>query len=185
MKGSKLQIDVGSIISSTFEKDFFYDKGSERTIYQINNHINQFNQRYPDLVCNLLSALKVHFPSATIEDHTQFFNNDRCIRFLLQLNSIERYVLQISIFEAFSIYKRSFKIESGRYYYDEIKFINNGESPICDKAFECLPIECQNFTWLERQTLEKNIPQFSVVQKEPSLSHIIKVADVLFTTHYI
>jgi len=177
--------DYKYIIDSVFDKDFFTDKGSEATVENIQSHIKAFNRSFPNLSRYFLDNLKSEFPNALIENYTQFFNNDRCIRFLVQINDQERYVLQIGIFEIFSIYKHSYKIMNNKYQYDEVFFIDKGEVAIADKFYHCLPTVCEHFEWLEREFLNQEVSAFSNKLHDKELSHIVKVADLLFTSHYI
>lgn len=172
-------------IGDFFDKDFFADKGSVATNAKIQSTITEFTNCYPNLITDFLKELRDNFKSATIENHTQFFNNDRCIRFLVQINHNERYIIQIGIFEMFSVYKHSFKILNGKYSYDSINFINERQSTFTDLFYKCLPMECQHFPWLDSDILDTIVSDFSTIEKDPRLSHIVKLADVLFTKHYI
>jgi hypothetical protein len=173
------------IIAQLFNKNFFLGNESSSTVKNIQSNINAFNQQFPNLENYFLDSLKSSFSDALIENHTQFFNNDRCIRFLVQLADYERYVVQISVFKLFSIYKHPFAMVNSKYIYEDITFINNQELDVADLIHSCLPTDCKHFDWLNKDILNQIVPAFSVIEKDEKLSHIVKIADVLFTSHYI
>jgi len=64
--------EIKKIIETNFEKDFFFDKGSQRTVKNIQNQIDSFNNKYPDYVDQISHNLEKNFPNAKIEAWTHF-----------------------------------------------------------------------------------------------------------------
>ncbi|RZK23231.1 MAG: hypothetical protein EOO43_08710 [Flavobacterium sp.] len=177
--------DITHFINNNFQRNFFYDVGSEKTKINIINHIERFEKENPNAITDLLISLKKSFPDAKIENWTQFYNFDRCIRFLIEIDYTERYICQISIFGYFSIYKHSMQYAQGTYTYDDISFYNHYESLACDKIHKCLLPTFKNLIWLDRDILEKVINDFSIITDDPLFTIKITVADILFSNHYI
>jgi len=175
---------IYSKIDQTFEREFFYD-GSEITIKRIENEVRVFKERHPDYVMTLLGDLGKSFPEAKIENWTQFFNYDRCMRFLIEVNEELRFIAQVSIFNYFSIYQHPMKLADSRYNYGDLVFINKDETELCNQIYECANGNSGDFTWLQSDILNEVIKDFSILADDKKFCNEIKIADALFTEHYI
>ncbi len=181
---SEIQSNIQSVIN-LFGKDYFYDSGSIQTVNNIKEEISLFEKRNPDFLVLFLKSLRASFPNANIENYTHFFGNDRCVRFLIEIDEKLRFICQVSIFNFFSVYQRPRKVVNSINKYREISFINQDQSEICNKIYDCANICSEHLVWLNRDILKQVIDQFSSYIPELSYANEIKVADVLFTTHYI
>ncbi len=174
---------IANLITNTFESQYFVDSGSLKTETILTEQIEGFNMEYPNVIAHILRQLRNSFPKAQIENWTQFFNLDRCIRFLVQFDEEERYVYQLSIYGFFSVYHSPYSLCDGKYTYGEKKFINPLEFEVGDKMYECAKVLKEEPVWLEKETLNQIVFDLSI----PQIGHkyVIALADVLFTTHYI
>lgn len=177
--------EINQVINHNFEKDFFYDRGSLRTELNIKNQIKIFEEINSDVLNNVLTKLKETFPDAKIENWTQFFNLDRCLRFLIELNGQQRVISQLSIFGYFCVYEHSTQLVQDIYTYDETVFVNLNESLICDQLYKCFVSASNEPKWLHREVLEQIFEDFSIIDTDPLFSHKITIADILFTNHYL
>lgn len=172
-------------ITDNFEREYFGSLGSESTIFNIKKDIESFEERNPELVNSFRKSLILNFPNSNIENYTHFFDGDRCARFLVEIDNQLRFICQISIYNFFSVYQHSMKYANGRYEYDEVTFINNGESDYCDKMYHGLNNLSKDFIWLGREILSQVIPELSILGNVNDYNDEIKIADVLFTSHYL
>lgn len=177
--------EIYQIINEQFEKNFFYDSGSAVTNDNLKLRIKEFEEQHPDALIRFLKELKDNFPEAKIENWTQFFNLDRCIRFLVETNKENKFICQLSIFGYFCVYKHTAHIIEGQYDYDKIHFYNPNESEVCDKIYNCSLKTSVNPIWLKREVLEEIVQNFSLIDSDPLFRHEISVADILFTSHYL
>lgn len=175
--------EILSTIKNIFEDQFFSDKGSKKTDDTLIRDINGFNIRYPNIITDFHSNLKSAFPNVVIENWTQFFNLDRCIRFLIRFDDENRFICQLSIYGYFSVYQSPYYFIDGKYIFGEKKFIEIGEIEVCNRFYECANILPNSIEWLDRKTLNQTVFDLSI--KEINYTHIIKVADTLFTNHYL
>ena len=174
---------IFNIISNSFEKNYFLDYGSLQTENALLKQIECFNLNYPTAVKDYFTNLKILFSQALIENFTQFFNLDRCIRFLVQLDEKNRFVCQLSIYGYFSVYHSPYEIKNNLYNYGKKMFIEENEIEICDKLYECSNVIDKKPIWLGRDALRETAFDLSI----PKIGHqyLVTVADVLFTQHYI
>lgn len=177
--------NISRIIANTFNRDFFLGYGySLNTEEKLKDQINTFNNTYPNAISDFLENLRKSFPEVQVEDWTHFFSQDRCARFLVQFDEQRRYVCQLSIYNYFSVYHCPYNFANDRYTYGKKQFINQFELQVCDRMYECAAaITNETPIWLEREKLNEIVFDFST----PGFIHdyVIKVADVLFTTHYL
>lgn len=180
---SKGNSNIQSVIN-LFEKDYFYN-GSVQTVNRIKKEINLFETKNLNFPQRFLNNLRTNFPNTNIENFTHFIDNDRCVRFLIEIDEELRFICQVSIFNFFSVYQRPRKVVDSMNEYGEIRFIDKNQSEICNIMYECANICSEDLVWLEKGTLTQLIDQFSSYIPELAYTHEIKIADVLFTTHYI
>lgn len=173
------------LINNVFEKSYFYDQGSEKTILNISKQIDLFKKKYPSLLMNFLQNIKQSFPDAKIENFTHFFYHDRCLRFLVEITEKFRFVCQLSIFNFFSVYQHPITFQNGKYEYEDLTFINKNESDICNKLYSCTNVRSEEWDWLDRDLLTTVIDDFSILTTDAKFNYKITIADALFTTHYI
>lgn len=176
---------ISLIVTNNFEQGYFLDRGSIKTTKKIEEQINAFNNRYPNAISDFLDNLRKCFPEAQVEDWTHFFSLDRCVRFLVQFDEQRRYVCQLSIYNYFSVYHCPHHFANGRYTYGKKQFINKMEVNVCDRMYNCAAaITDEAPIWLEREKLNEIVFDFST---HGFIIHdyVIRVADVLFTTHYL
>lgn len=176
--------EIEKIIETNFERDFFFDKGSPRTVKNIQNQIDLFNNKYPNYVEEISNNLEKSFPNTKIEAWTHFFRQDRSVRFLVEINEQERYVLQASIFGFFTVYRRSCVFSNDKYSYGNAEFINKGESTVADQLYLCLP-NFEKFPWVDKIKLTEIVPSLSVLNEDERFSFKISVADAVFSDHYL
>lgn len=143
-----------------------------------------FTKSYPNFSEQLLCNLQETFPYAKIEKWTHFFRHDRSVRFLLEISEHDRYILQISIFKYFCVYKRPCVFNGDHYSYGETEFINKGENPLADRLYHCLP-NYFDFPWIDREKLKEVVPSLSLKTEDSRFSFFITVADALFSDHYL
>jgi hypothetical protein len=185
--------DVFKIIDSNFiDEGFFQDKDDFTTEIRIRKNIERFSAKYPDLLSRFLSKLKTNFPNAVIDDCSQLFSLDRCLRIRIKIDENTQFICQISIFEFFSVYSAPVNNISGIEYQEsqtsQLKFIDPDEDNTCDRIYECL-IDCNvDFIWLKRGLLEEVIPRLSesdyLGESFYDGLYVISVGCVLFTKFY-
>lgn len=175
--------EILNIINSTFEKDYFLDKGSPKTEMNLKNQIDSFNHTYPTAQKDFLENLRYNFVDAKIENFTHFFDLDRCIRFLVEMENDRRFVCQLSIYGYFSVYESPSRLENEKYTYGTKEFIDKNNLEICDTLFNCSNVISKPPIWLTKEILNETIFDFSI----PNINYEskIKIADCLFTSHYI
>ncbi|WP_316735830.1 hypothetical protein [Pedobacter aquatilis] len=177
--------DIYQIIENHFERNYFYNSGSIKTEENIQHLIENFERAHPNLSNRLMSDLKSNFPEVKVEHWTQFFNHDRCIRYLIEIDEVQRFICQVSIFGYFSIYQHAYHLKDGRHVYDNVKFMDKGDSKICDRVYESICGPSFAPIWLERNVLKYVVPEFSLNTCNELYSYEISVADILFTNHYL
>ncbi len=176
--------DIQEIINLNFERDFFFDKGSLKTVKDVEHQIDVFNKKYPNYADQLYATLKEALPNVKIEDWTHFFRQDRSVRFLLEIDEQERYVLQVSIFGFFCVYRRSCVFDGEQYSYGKIEFINQGKHLLTDQLYYCIP-NYNEFPWIAEGTLKEIVPSLSILNDDKRYSFCITIADALFSDHYL
>lgn len=176
---------IYQIIKNLFRRDFFYDQGSATTTENINVQIKKFEKENPNATTIFLNNLNNSFPNIKIENFTHFFNQDRCIRFLIQISEEKRFICQLSVFNYFSVYQHSVKFIDGRYEYEKPHFVNTNESEICDEIYRCSKVNAIRAIWLSRDILNEVVDEFSILDDDPLFRYEIKISDILFTDHYI
>lgn len=175
---------ITHIINETFDREYFTDFGHMDTTRKLKEQIDAFHKQFPSAEIDILANLRASFPGIQIENWTHLFNLDRCIRFLVQFDEERRYVCQLSIYGYFSVYHCPYHLENKRYIYGKKQFINQSELEECDRMYECVAaITNEQPIWLTPEKLDEIIFDFSI----PSIKHdyVIKLADVLFTQHYL
>jgi hypothetical protein len=176
--------EIGFLLDK-FDKDFFRDR-NESTTNQIRTDVDLFNSTYPDLYRDFLAWVKIRFRDSHLEDWSHLFNGDRCHRLLVEIDSELRFICQISIYNFFSVYQHSIKREGDKYAYGDLNFIQPSESGICDEIYEILKqAGGTNFIWLDRSILHSPIQKLSIFNQEERFAHVVTVADLLFTDHYL
>ena len=151
--------------------------------------LEEFTQLYPSFNIELYEFLIKSFPNAVITDCTQFYTLDRCVRFIVEIDSNERLVCQYSILGYFCIYKiplpekledilKNILLET------KIHFFDPNTSSIADKIYE-FEYKKLSFIWLHTQILEENVKELSIIPNGANdLYHYVTFADALFTEHY-
>lgn len=177
-------IEIEEIIKINFERDFFLGEGSLTTIKNIEHQIDLFSNKYPNYTDQVSHSLNEAFPIAKIEAWTHFFRQDRSVRFMIEIDERERYVLQVSIFEYFCVYRRSCAFDGEKYSYGKTEFINKGEHLFTDLLYRCIP-NYDKFPWVDKGTLKEIVPTLSILNEDEKLSFPITVADALFSDHYL
>lgn len=168
-----------------FERAFFLGQHSEKTIDYIEQEIQEFNKKYQSLQADFEEGLLKFSDLKKLENCTQFFNYDRCLRYIIEFNDKSRYVIQISIFKYFSIYERSLDFVKDKYVYGPVNFINQNEDPVCDKIFSILSLLSSDFIWVDKETLLTTVEELSIINPDPKFAYHTKIADVLFSSHYL
>lgn len=183
MNEIKKKVDL--IIEKVFVKEYFYDTGSQSTINKVNDGILLFEQTNPEFINSFYRRLCESFPNGKVENWTQFFLQDRCVRFLVQINEELRFIAQVSIFDFFSVYRHPMTVVNGKNEFGEIKFINHHESKISDLIYACTSEYNGQLIWLEKNTLNQIISEFSTHIPEVETSFEFTIADALFSSHYL
>lgn len=182
---NEIKKNIYQIINKTFERSYFYDIGSDVTINNIQKQIEIFETKFPEIQIRILKQLKSRFPNAVFENYTHFFSHDRCVRILIKINDNLRFICQVSIFNFFSVYQHSAKLINNRYEYGELHFLNRNESDICDEIYNCANEFFKELIWLDRDILNEIISEFSILNPDVLYNYEIKIADALFTSHYL
>ncbi|MBD3750324.1 MAG: hypothetical protein IE931_12600 [Sphingobacteriales bacterium] len=177
---------INKIIKEDFDKDFFLEKRNPIVISHINKKIQHFQKHLDDnYIANLISKMENQFPKAKVEDHTQFFNLDRCLRISITLNPTLRFICLVSIYDFFCVYQHPLYLENDKYIFGEVRIINESEIKICDELYNIFKSYFKNIIWIKRDILTKIHSEFTFEISKINLIERISIMDILFTNHYI
>lgn len=176
---------VNLIIEKVFVKEYFYDTGSQFTVNKLNEWFLRFEEKNSEFVNSFYRRLCESFPNGQVENWTHFFLQDRCARFLIQINDELRFIAQVSVFDFFSVYRHPMTVINGKNEFGEIKFINHHESKISDLIYACTSEYNGKLIWLEKNTLNQIIPEFSTHIPAVETSFEFTIADALFSSNYL
>jgi len=146
------------IVIEFFDWNYFWIPEKSNKQIGINKKSSFFEERYPNIIQNIMDVFNENFDNWTITDYTSFINEDRCVMF--EINTRDSlFFIYLSIFNYFMV--REIKGGLGNYTYH---LIDTGENEKIDKIYKLIIKKLYNydFTWLPKETLNFEIKEFNL-----------------------
>lgn len=132
-----------TIIDEYFDWDFFWRPAISSKQSQLDEYGERFLAYHPDLYQKVMTDFRSKFPQAEILGFSPFPVEDRCLSFEIKSNAEGNFVICISIFNYFLVWK----LYDGVPYTPE-SYIETGDSELIDKVYQLVIKPNVEVEWL-------------------------------------
>ncbi|MNL21198.1 hypothetical protein D3C87_1424760 [compost metagenome] len=133
------------VIGEYFDWDFFWRPFKSSKQIRLDEHGERFLANHPDLFKKVITDFRSNFPQSEILGFSPFPVEDRCLSFEIKSNTEGTFVICISIFKYFLVWK----FYDGEPYTPE-NYIETGESELIDRIYQLVIKPHVEVEWLNR-----------------------------------